>query len=66
MLYKNWPDKKDKLLTVTQAATALNCTKEDVKSLVTEGRLTPIKALSGDVRYKVSMREVNRLLSKRI
>ncbi len=66
MLHKNWLDKKDNFLTVTQAAEILNCSKTEVKNIVAKGKLTPIKAFEGDVRYMLSMKEVNRLLTRGI
>lgn len=53
--------KKDNYLTVSQAAEYLNCTKEEVKELVDKQKLRAYKALPNDVRYLVSMREVNKL-----
>jgi excisionase family DNA binding protein len=53
---------KDIYLTVTQAAEFLGCTKEEVKQLVQDGKLTPI----GDngYRYLLSMKEVNKKAGK--
>ena len=57
---------KDNYLTVTQAAEFLGCTKEDVLKLVESRKLTPLRALPNDKRYKLSMREVNKLRYKTI
>lgn len=48
--------KNDNYLTVSQAANYLGCTKEDVKQLVEDRKLTPFKARPNDIRYVLSMR----------
>ncbi|MEH7249149.1 helix-turn-helix domain-containing protein [Neobacillus niacini] len=56
--------KNDNYLSVTQAAEFLGCTKEDVKKLVEDGKLTPYKAYPNDTRYVLSMVEVNKKAKK--
>ncbi len=63
MLFQDWPDKKDRFMSVSEAANALGGIKEDIHTLVDEGLLTPIKHLPGDFRYLISMRELNRLMN---
>lgn len=54
-------NKNDIYLTVSQAAEYLGCNKEDVKQLVEQGKLTPLKARPNDHRFVLSMRQVNRI-----
>ena len=55
--------KKDVYLSVSEAAEYLHCTKEDIKRLVQEKKLVPYKMVPNDIRFKLSMREVNSLKS---
>ena len=53
--------KNDNYLTVTQVAEYLGLTKTEVKQLIEDGKLRPVKAYPNDTRYVLSMREVNKL-----
>jgi hypothetical protein len=57
---RNFNVKDDNYLTLSQVAEFLGCTKLEVKKLVDDGELTPIKALPDDIRYLLSMKEVNK------
>ncbi|MDD4334791.1 MAG: helix-turn-helix domain-containing protein [Desulfotomaculaceae bacterium] len=53
--------KKDIYVTITQASDYLGLSKNEVKDLVKKGILKAYKAMPNDVRFLLSMREVNKL-----
>ena len=51
-------------MTITQAAEFLGRTKNEIKELAEKGVFTKIKAVPDDVRYVLSMHEVNKFKHK--
>lgn len=56
----------DVFVTVTQASKALSLTKQETLELIEKYRIRKIKAFPDDVRFVVSMRDLNLVMMKKI
>lgn len=56
----------DVLMTVTEAATALGLTKQQTLDLIERFKVRKFRACPNDIRFLISMKDVNLVLRKKI